>query len=85
MPSVDGGYVLLGLRGPYERIFYGIEWSTPGVYGQTLVRAKEAALSVCEGAQGRDVDEPDDLARVREELKGRPWLAPRTAEVLRLL
>ncbi|QIN82682.1 DUF2064 domain-containing protein [Rubrobacter tropicus] len=85
IPSTDGGYVLLGLRGPYGRVFSGIEWSTPEVYGQTLTRAKEAGLSVYEGAPGRDVDEPADLARVREELKARPWLAPRTAEALRLL
>lgn len=85
IPSADGGYVLPGLRGPHKSVFSEIKWSTPEVNGQTLMRAKEAGLSVYEGAPGCDVDEPADLARVREELKVRPWLAPRTAEMLRLL
>ena len=85
IPSSDGGYVLLGLRKPYGSIFSGVEWSTPKVHGQTLRKVEEAGLSVYEGAPWRDVDEPGDLARLRGELGVRPGLAPRTAEVLRLL
>ena len=85
LPSSDGGYVLLGLHKPYGSVFSGVEWSTPTVHGQTLRRVEEAGLSVYEGASWRDVDEPGDLARLRGELGARPELAPRTAEVLRLL
>ena len=85
IPSEDGGYVLLGLRKPHGAVFSGIEWSTAAVYKQTLRRAKEAALSVYEGDPWRDVDEPGDLARLRKELGACPELAPRTADVLRLL
>lgn len=85
IPSEDGGYVLLGLRKPHGAVFSGIEWSTAAVYEQTLRRAEEAALSVYEGAPWRDVDEPGDLARLRKDLDACPELAPRTAEVLRLL
>ena len=42
-------------------------------------------LSVYEGVPWRDVDEPADLARLREELDACPDLAPRTAGVLRML
>jgi rSAM/selenodomain-associated transferase 1 len=83
--STDGGYVLLGLRRPVDAIFSGIEWSTDAVYQQTLARAEEAGLSVYEGVAWYDVDEPDDLARLWGELGACPELAPRTAEVLRLL
>lgn len=82
--SEDGGYVLLGLRELYTAVFYGVEWSTSAVYGQTLRRAGEAGLSVYEGAPWWDVDEPGDLVRLRGELGTCPGLAPWTAEVLRL-
>jgi hypothetical protein len=85
VPSTDGGYVLLGLGGLYEAVFSGVGWSTPAVHGQTLRRADEAGLSVYEGVPWRDVDEPADLARLREELDACPDLAPRTAGVLRML
>ena len=85
IPSEDGGYVLLGLRGPYEAVFSGIGWSTPAVHEQTLRRAEEAGLSVHEGDPWRGVDEPADLARLRAELGAHPGRAPGTAGVLRLL
>lgn len=80
--SIDGGYVLLGLRRPFEAVFSGIEWSTEDVYRQTLARAEEAGLSVYEGRPWYDVDEPEDLARLADELGARPELAPRTAAVI---
>lgn len=81
--SDDGGYVLLGLRAPHEPLFRDIAWSTAAVYGQTLARAREGGLSVYEAAPHWDVDTPEDLERLREELSGSPGLAPRTAEALR--
>lgn len=83
IPSTDGGYVLLGLRGPHEAVFSGVEWSTAKVYQQTLARAREGGLRVWKGRSWYDVDEPGDLARLREELGVSSNLAPRTAAVLR--
>ena len=40
-------------------------------------------MSVYEGEAWYDVDGPEDLARLEEELRVRPDLAPRTAEVLK--
>ena len=82
IPSTDGGYVLLGLRRPVGAVFGGVDWSTEAVRRQTLARAEGEGLSVYEGESWYDVDEPGDLARLREELGARPHLAPRTAEVL---
>ena len=82
IPSTDGGYVLLGLRRPVGAVFGGIEWSTEAVHRQTLERAGEAGLSVYEGDPWYDVDEPEDLVRLRWELAARPSLAPRTAKFL---
>ena len=82
VPSADGGYVLLGLRRPLEPLFEGVAWSTPHVYRQTLQRAKEAGIPVRTGEPWYDVDTPEDLARLGEELTKEPRLAPRTAEVV---
>ena len=82
IPSTDGGYVLLGLRRPVEALFRGVDWSTGVVHRQTLERAGEAGLSVYGGDPWYDVDEPEDLDRLRGELATRPHLAPRTADFL---
>jgi hypothetical protein len=46
-PAADGGYWLIGLRGPARRgsaLFDSIEWSSPGVFGQTVERLREINL-----------------------------------------
>ncbi len=45
-PAQDGGFVLLGLKGPHEVLLRGIAWSTPTVLDQTLAAARGQALSV---------------------------------------
>lgn len=60
-PADDGGYYLIALREPRPNLFAGIEWSTPGVRGQTLARAAAAGLSARELKQRRDVDTLEDL------------------------
>jgi uncharacterized protein len=82
IPSTDGGYVLLGLRRPVGAVFRGVDWSTEAVHRQTLEKAGEVGLSVYEGGPWYDVDEMEDLVRLRGELAVRPHLAPRTAEFL---
>ncbi|CAA9408444.1 MAG: hypothetical protein AVDCRST_MAG01-01-1465 [uncultured Rubrobacteraceae bacterium] len=83
IPSIDGGYVLLGLRRPVGVVFRGVDWSTEVVFRQTLRRADEAGLAVYEGDPWYDVDEPEDLVRLGEDLGGHPELAPRTADFLK--
>jgi len=65
-PAADGGYYLLGLRGPavHPALFAGIAWSTAGVLEQTLAAAAAAGLSVAPLATLptlRDIDTRDDL------------------------
>lgn len=43
-PATDGGYWLVGLRGPEPTIFEGITWSSDNVLAETLQRAKQANL-----------------------------------------
>ena len=65
----DGGYYLVGLRAHAPAVFQNIEWSTPRVYGQTLHRAARLGLRACELPRWYDIDEPEDLLRLREEFR----------------
>jgi len=85
VPSKDGGYVLIGLRNPYEALFRDIAWSTETVYRETVEKARRAGLSVHEGAIHYDVDTPEDLARLKAELQEHPELSPHTAELVETL
>jgi rSAM/selenodomain-associated transferase 1 len=71
-PAHDGGYYLLGQRGAPADLFRGITMSTPTVYAETLARAEAAALSVALAPSTFDIDEIDDLARLREALQAAP-------------
>ncbi len=73
---------LLDLRGPHGAVFSGVVWSTVRVRAQTARGAVEANLSVHEGGVCYGVDEPGDLLRLKEDLRVRPGLAPRTAEMV---
>lgn len=82
VPSTDGGYVLLGLSGPHEALFAGVEWSTEAVCAQTLERAAASGLSVWRLEPWYDVDTPADLVRLAGELAVFPNAAPYTAGAL---
>jgi uncharacterized protein len=45
-PAQDGGYVLLGIKSPYEDLFRNITWSTAAVLEQTLAAARRQTLAV---------------------------------------
>lgn len=66
-PSEDGGYYLIGLRRPDERLFAGIDWGTASVLAQTLAAIDRAHLTCAQIAPWFDVDTRDDLARVSAE------------------
>jgi hypothetical protein len=69
-PSSDGGYYLLGLKTAHRRLFEDIAWSTEDVAAQTLQRAREIGLEVHRLPVWYDVDDVDDLRRLRVELCG---------------
>jgi rSAM/selenodomain-associated transferase 1 len=75
-PACDGGYVLLGLRGPWQPgelghalLFGEIPWSTQDVLKITRQRLRQADLSWAELPTMADVDTASDLERLRERLK----------------
>jgi rSAM/selenodomain-associated transferase 1 len=85
-PATDGGYTLIAARQAHPALFHDIPWSTSHVLEATLERAEEARLRVRLLPLWEDVDEIDDLRRLRDRVKDAPPLvAPRTRAVLRAL
>jgi rSAM/selenodomain-associated transferase 1 len=81
VPALDGGYCLLALRRPEERVFASIAWSTNQVADETRSRLREVAMSWRELDSLEDVDDAPswnrairafpDLADDRNEPLGR--------------
>lgn len=73
-PVHDGGYHLLGIRGPHD-VLRGIRMSTESVVEEIEARARTLGLSVAFVAGTFDIDEADDLALLRPVARARPDLA----------
>ncbi len=71
-PAQDGGYYLIGLRGPwdsrYQSLFEGVPWSTESVFNQTLDRAILGGLRTSVLPLAEDIDTIECLNRLREML-----------------
>jgi rSAM/selenodomain-associated transferase 1 len=81
-PCTDGGYWLIAMTTIELGILEGIAWSTATVAPETRARCSALGLALEELPVGHDVDGPDDLAWLREELHRHPERAPRTAAVV---
>ena len=69
-PAEDGGYYLIGLSRPRPELFSNIDWGSKTVLARTLQRLNldEYTLLPC----WFDVDDVDDLARLRRILMNQP-------------
>jgi rSAM/selenodomain-associated transferase 1 len=61
VPSVDGGYALIGMRRYESRLFTDIPWSTDKVAALTRQRLLECGMSYTEFTSVHDIDEAADL------------------------
>jgi uncharacterized protein len=64
VPTADGGYALIGLRGPQPVLFDDMPWSTARVMALTRERLARAGLRHVELPTIHDIDEPADLAHL---------------------
>lgn len=81
--SEDGGYYLIGLKTLRKEIFENVEWSSPETFVQTLRNIENCGLSLSFVPKWHDVDFPEDLERLKIELRENPKLAPKTAKWLK--
>jgi rSAM/selenodomain-associated transferase 1 len=82
-PTFDGGYYLVGMRGPWE-VLDGVRMSTDTVFAEIVRRAERQGLSVATLAPTFDVDEAEDLARLAEVAARRHDLPSTRAALARL-
>lgn len=91
VPALDGGYCAIALARPLPVLLQGMPWSTNGVLAATRAAAARDALALTELAPWHDVDEAEDLPRLRTSLAGAappgcshlpPWRAQNTLAAL---
>jgi rSAM/selenodomain-associated transferase 1 len=66
-PSEDGGYYLVGWKRAHPQIITQVQMSTPNVLADSLDLAEALDLRVALAPVWFDVDEPEDLARLRAD------------------
>jgi rSAM/selenodomain-associated transferase 1 len=68
-PARDGGYYLIGLKQPNQRLFEGIPWGTSTVFQETLSRLQRLDMDWLCLREHADVDTPDDYQRLPEAVR----------------
>ena len=78
VPAEDGGYCAIGLTpgASLREVFRDIPWSSSSVLEVTLERTRSAGLHLEVLAPAYDVDRPEDIGRLRQDLALRDPLAP---------
>ena len=67
-PTSDGGYYLVGMKMPHRAIFENQQYGGATVLENTIAAAKAADLTVELALPCDDVDTPEDLAALLEQL-----------------
>ena len=77
-PAEDGGYWLIGLRENRPNLFKDMIWSSPGVFEETIARAKVLGLKTVLLRKLSDVDTREDWERfiAAEALSEKPRQSP---------
>ena len=70
-PAEDGGYVLIGLKRSDPELFRDIPWGEPEVLAETRGRIAALRWRCLELPALWDVDRPEDLKRLPEEMRAR--------------
>ncbi len=81
-PSEDGGYYLLGMNEFLPGLFEDMSYSHPGVFDDTTERIRTSGAGLTVLPIWYDVDTPDMLGRLLEDLLAGTAEAPRTMRLL---
>lgn len=81
-PSEDGGFYLIGVRRCPAGLLANLPWSQSTTFARTWRRLTETGLNPAKLDPWYDIDWPEDLDRLREDLAAKTIVAPRTARVL---
>ncbi len=78
----DGGYYLIGLKTLNGEIFENVEWSSSETFKQTTTNIRKLGLSISFLPKWYDIDEPEDLDRLKIALSENRIVALNTANWL---
>ncbi len=78
-PSLDGGYYLVGVRGPMPEIFRAIAWGRSNVLRETVARLRRGGTRYALGPAWYDVDRWSDVALLAAHLEGMQMRAASSA------
>ena len=67
-PDLGGGYYLVGMRRLHPELFRGVAMSTTSVIDETMRRARTLGLTIHAAPRWLDIDTPDDLELLRQQL-----------------
>jgi len=81
-PSADGGFYLLGMSTFFPELFEGMTYSHEAVFRDTLARARAADAEITVLPRWYDVDRPEDLSRLLDDLSDASTHAPRTRRMI---
>ena len=84
-PTTDGGYYLIGLTRSQPELFAQVDWGSALVLTQTQARAKALGMPLSLLPEWYDVDTPEDLKRLQQQMAEGAPEARRTAKFLRKL
>jgi rSAM/selenodomain-associated transferase 1 len=84
-PSVDGGFYLLGMNAPYPVLFDEMSYSHEHVFSDTVARAGETDASVAVLPEWYDVDTPQALRRLLDDLERADGAVPNTRRIISTL
>jgi uncharacterized protein len=82
-PSLDGGFYLIGLKDCPIGMLEGIQWSHSSTLAATTAKLDQFGMKTAFIDPWFDVDNHEDLERLRRQLAADPASAPVTAECLR--
>lgn len=66
-PAQDGGFYLIGLTLPFEKIFRFDSWSHSSIFERTLRCVDDAGLRVRTLSERRDIDQAEDLIHIKDQ------------------
>lgn len=81
-PTDDGGFYLLGMNALFSQLFEDMSYSHSRVFADTLARAERTDACVTVLPKWYDVDTPEDLDRLSEDLEADEVDAPNTARLM---
>ena len=81
-PTDDGGYYLVGAMGCVPPIFSGVPWGTAEVWDRTVRLLHDAGTRFATLPPWYDVDDVDDLVRLRDDAAKLPHLVGTWTDLL---